>query len=192
MSNDQIRQDDQRWQDRLDNLGSEEEQQLLLRLRQEDPDLADALWARTVENNLDEIGLEKVSSNLHTNLYAIADDTNNTERNKQQLVKRPWSLWSAWAGVAAALVVAIMVKPWQEQHPSIDEISQARQQLAVAFFYLDKAADIARQETQKTIVYGVHTAIASSPLLSQSQQHLPLPLENAPAEIEAEEQNIEL
>ncbi len=153
---------DQNWQSKLDQLGSHEEQQLLQRLRTEDPDLADAMWAKMVENNLDDIGVEKVSAPMHERLYAI---TESTRPKKSMPIPIQMQKWGAWIGVAAVLMVTIVLKPWQDPQPSAEEIAQARQQLSVAFQYLDKAANIARQETEASIALGVKTAMDSSPFI---------------------------
>jgi len=151
--------EEKRWLDKLNQIGSKEERQLLKRLRSEDPDLADAMYAKLVEAKLDDIGVEKVSTALHQNLYAIA----NAKPKKSVTQNR--TFWTAWTSVAAVILVVVMAQPWRAQEPSADEITQARQQLAITFHYLNKAADIARQETENSIAFSVKTAFDSSPFI---------------------------
>lgn len=151
--------DDMSWEEKLATLGNEQDRALLKRLRLEDPDTADELQASLIEAHLDELGMQTVSSELNDKLYAIA---NNSPQTKPLTVKRPLRLWGSWVAVAATLVIAVMIKPWQLNQPSADEVALAREQLAITFFYLNKAADKTRVHTQETIAYSVEAAMAKA------------------------------
>lgn len=163
---------DNDWQTKLARLGSEEERQLLQRLQQEDPDLADAMWAKLVEEKLDSIGLQPAPKDLHRRLYAIAKHSNPLNKKPQ---RKSWRIGGSGLGIAALIMIAVLVQPWQQQ-PTDAEIAAARQQLAITFYYLNRAANMARQETEASLAYGVKAAVDSSPFI----------------ELEAEEENLEL
>jgi hypothetical protein len=159
--------DNPSWQEKIQQLGSEEECKLLQRLRNDDPDLADALLANSIQNHLNDIGLQTAPADLQQKLYAITDDTS---ANKKP-VKKTRQLWAAWTSVAAALMIAVILKPWHSSpQPSAMEIAQAQQELALAFHYLNRSADRTRHYTEASIAHSVQTAMSRTSFVVETEE----------------------
>ena len=163
------------WQQKLAQLDqqflSQQTEDDVFSQNMNDEDLADLLKANRIMAQLDDIGIQKAPSQLNQKLYAIADEKPNS---KAVTTKNHWMRWSAMASAAAVFLLAVLVSPWQNKQPSAEEIEQARNQLAMTFFYLNKAADLTRQQTQQTIANSVHTAMTSSQFLGSDEDEVSL------------------
>ena len=147
------------WQALFAHIDNDEERALLERLSLDDPDTAEALAANIIENHLDNIGVAKAPAQLTNKLYAIADKPLSENHPKLLRVKAPRVLWLSWGALAATLVLTAVLSPWQRQGPSDEALAQARQQVAIAFYYLDRAVDKSRQQTQRSISESVDVVI---------------------------------
>ncbi len=156
------------WEQKLDQLNKQIEDDVFLKnMNNEDAELADLVKANRVIDQLDEIGLQKAPDHLGNKLYAIAD-------GKPVDNKSGWLPWRAMASAAAVLLIAIVLSPWQNNDPSAEEIEQARNQLAMTFFYLNKAADKTRIHTQQTIAESVQMAMSKSPFILADEEAVEL------------------
>lgn len=164
------------WEQTLKAIGSDADRALLRRLEREDPDMADALRAKLIEQQLDDIGLQSVSPELHAKLYAIADNNaaspsvrpwfNKKGLNRQLLNKQALNKWlSPGLAIAASLAFILFSDPWPNDQPTDEEIALARQQLAVAFAYLHKTADKTRYKTRQSITHGIGMAMEQAVFL---------------------------
>ena len=158
------------WRQRLDQLLQQTEQDddsvLSQRLSEDDPAMADIINANLIQTHLDDIGIQKVSAELHKNLYAIPDQT---IPDQTRTFTSPLWRWGALASAAVIFAIAVLITPWRNSQPSFEEIAQARQQLAITFYYLNKAAQSTRHYTQTSIAEGVHTAMDSSVFLAPEE-----------------------
>lgn len=95
-----------------------------------------------IESMMEQLSIEKAPASLSARLNRIPEEENRKERLKQRrwswLKPGPiprWVMVPAFAAVPLLVAVVMLMQPRQ---PSPEEVEQARQQLAVAFAYLDK------------------------------------------------------
>jgi hypothetical protein len=108
-----------------------------------------------IEAMLEQLTLEKAPASLSFRLNRIPEEESRKERRKASrwswLKVRPfprWVLAPAFAAVPLLIAVVIMMQPRQ---PSPAEIQQARQDLAVAFAYIDKVGQLTGTEIQSVL-----------------------------------------
>jgi len=94
--------------------------------------------ARIMQRALGEMGQVKTPALLHARLRSIPQ--------KQRL-----SRWRAWGVGLAAGLMLMMVSGLFQRGPSQAEVMQTRQQLAVAFAYLDKTSRRVGVDTREQI-----------------------------------------
>ena len=95
-----------------------------------------------IEAMMEQLKIEKAPASLSLRLNRIPEEETRKERLKEgrwSWLKsgsfRRWALVPAFAAVPLVVAIVMLMQPRQ---PSPVEVEQARQQLAVAFFYLDK------------------------------------------------------
>jgi len=98
-----------------------------------------------IEELIGQLTIEKAPPTLSARLHRIPDEESRRQPGKEKRRSwfRPgplprWVLAPAFAAVPLLVLVVILMQPRQ---PSAAEIEQARQDLAVAFAYLDKVGN---------------------------------------------------
>lgn len=114
---------------------------------------------RTLETQIDrmmeQLTIEKAPATLSARLNRIPDEEGRKGRARKQrwswLRAGPlprWALAPAFAAVPLLVVAVILMQP---QQPSAAEVEQARQDLAIAFAYLDKVGYRTGSEIQTVL-----------------------------------------
>jgi len=100
----------------------------------EDHQLARAIIeAYQLQRSMDSIGIEQAPASLRHKLRAIPRD------NRQGQRPRRWVMTTAMASIGLLAIGFVLMQP---QQPSRADVEQARQDLAVAFNYLDKIGNM--------------------------------------------------
>jgi|GEM_PF-1998607 len=151
------------WQEKLDKTLADNpaspDTQVLSRLygRENAEDIESAL---SIEQHLDQIGLQQVPDALQEKLRAIATDKHPAAQaaNNNKVVKFPRQrTWFTMGAIAAAVGIMSLVNPlWHnesniDRQPSLAEINQAKRDLALAFNYLSKANASATTHIENTL-----------------------------------------
>lgn len=149
-----------KWEERinalLDGELSELDAELLKTEASDDRQLARAIVeAYQLHQAMESIRVERAPDSLRKRLRAIP------RQNRPALSFR--FLQPRWAMALAAVPLAIIaVSLMQPDKPSASEIAQARQELAIAFAYLDKAAAITGREIESTVGQTMADAVTGS------------------------------
>jgi anti-sigma factor RsiW len=156
-------QEEQSWEDRINALLDGEldatEAEQLRAAAGDDPALARAIIdAYQLKQALEAIPTERAPDSLRRRLAAIPQQ----ERRQHRRIARPAWAESRWFGpawmtaLAAVPLLVIALAVWAPQQtrtsePSLAEINQARQELAVALAYLGKVGRMTNQEIGETV-----------------------------------------
>ncbi|NND83507.1 MAG: hypothetical protein HKN50_13850 [Gammaproteobacteria bacterium] len=105
------------------------------------------------------IPLLDVPEHLSDRLYAIPETIEATETSSERLHQRASAAWSSsWSmswqkvgGIAASLLVAVVVFQVYQQQQTLKQLEQAQADLAVALHYLGQANEITRVHMRKTL-----------------------------------------
>ena len=100
--------------------------------RKEQP--TDEAWEAELSAMMEGLGVEKAPASLRRKLRRIPRE--EKRRDRQWSWQQP--RWVLVPAMAAAAVLAVGIAVMQPRQPSQAEIEQARQELAVAFAYLDR------------------------------------------------------
>jgi len=140
---------DEKWEAQINALLDGElgavDADLLKAEASDDRELARAIIeAYQLQKVMDTVKVERAPTSLRKRLRAIPG---------QQQPKPIFRLFQPrWAmSLAAIPLVIIAVSLIQPDTPSESEIAQARQEMAIAFAYLDKAASITGREIESTV-----------------------------------------
>lgn len=151
---------DEKWEEQinalLDGDLSNEDAELLKAEASDDRELARAIIeAYQLQKVMDTIHVERAPNSLRKKLKAIP---------RQQRPAFAFNLLQPRWVMALAVVplVMISVSLMQPDTPSAAEIAKARQDLAIAFAYLDKAGQFTGREIESTIGNTMTEAIAGS------------------------------
>ena len=150
---------DDKWEDRinalLDGELSDTDSEALKAQASDDRDLARAIVeAYQLQRAMDAVKVERAPASLRKRLRAIPRKHRAAGINLFQ---------PRWAMALAAIPLAIItVNLMQPDTPSADEIAEARQQLAIAFAYLDKAGTITGREIESTVGHTMADALSGS------------------------------
>ena len=184
--------DKKTWQDDLDRFLSESspslDHQVLARTynvaednaaddKQEDRDTISQIEnALHIEQHLDEIGLQSVPESLQNSLKRISSEPLTTQakpkatpKNSSNVIIVNFRRFGATISTLAACItiVAVMSMQWfstpiNHQQPTIAEINQAQQELAVAFRYLSLAKNKSTTQVKQTINLKLHQPMMKS------------------------------
>ena len=100
----------------------------------EDHELARAIIeAYQLQRSMDSIGIEKAPASLRRKLRDIP------RNNRQSKRPRRWVMTTAMASIPLLAIGLVLMQP---QQPSRADVEQARQDLAVAFNYIDKIGNM--------------------------------------------------
>jgi len=149
-----------KWEERinalLDGELSAADAELLKAEADADHELARAIVeAYQLQQAMDSVGVERAPDSLRKRLRAIP-------REHRPASPLRW-LQPRWAMALAAIPLAIIaVSLMQPDRPSASEVAKARQELAIAFAYLDKAAVITGREIESTVGQTMADAVTDS------------------------------
>ena len=149
----------------LDGELSETDTELLKTDATDDRALARAIIeAYQLQKAMDEIRVEPAPASLRKKLKAIP---------RQHRVRPSFNiLQPRWVMAAAVIpLVVAMVSFMQPNTPSAAEIEKARQDLALAFTYLDKAGQFTSREIESSIGNTMTDAIAGSIIRNVKSQY---------------------
>ena len=122
----------------------------------DDRELARAIVeAHQLQQAMDGIHVERVPASLRKRLLAIPREQRTTPASR--LLRPRWI--TALAAIPVAIIAFSLMQP---DTPSASEIAQARQQLAIAFAYLDKAGAMTGQEIEQTVGHMTADAVTGS------------------------------
>ena len=165
---------DEKWEDRINALLDGElsgaDADLLKAEASDDRDLARAIVeAYQLQQAMDTIHVERAPASLSKRLRAIP----RQQKPKFSLFQPRWV-----TALAVIPLVVIAVSLMRPDTPSASEVAQARQEMAIAFAYLDKVGVITGREIESTVgqtmanaVTGsVNRAIQSQNLISKEKQ----------------------
>ena len=162
---------DEKWEDKinalLDGELGEADAEMLKTAASDDRDLAKAIVeAYQLQQAMDGIGVERAPASLTKRLKAIP---------RQHRPKPVFSLLQPRWAMALAVVplVLIAVSLMQPKTPSAQEIAKARQELAIAFAYLDKAGQFTGREIESTVGNTMSEAITGSVIRNIKSQYKP-------------------
>ena len=151
---------DDKWEDRINALIdgelSAEDAELLKAEATDDRDLARAIIeAYQLQQAMDGIQVERAPDSLRKRLRAIP---------RQHRTKPAFSLLQPrWAMALAAIpLVIITFSLMRPDTPSASEIAKARQEMAIAFAYLDKAGAITGREIESSVGGTLANAVTGS------------------------------
>ena len=151
---------DEKWEERinalLDGELSADDAELLKAEASDDRELARAIVeAHQLQQAMDEVKVERAPASLRKRLNAIP---------RQQRKAQTFSLLQPrWAmALAAVPLVVIAVSLMQPDTPSAGEIAKARQEMAIAFAYLDKANAITSREIESSVGQTMANAVTDS------------------------------
>jgi anti-sigma factor RsiW len=130
--------------------------ELLKAVAADDRQLARAIIeAHQLQQAMDAIRVERAPLSLRKRLRAIPGE--HRPRPAFRLLQPRWAM-----ALAAIPLTIIAVSLMQPDRPSASEIAKARQELAIAFAYLDKAAAITSQEIELTVGQTMADAVTHS------------------------------
>jgi hypothetical protein len=171
---------DEKWEDQinalLDGELSSEDAELLKAEATDDRDLARAIVAAyQLQRAMDSVRVERAPASLTKRLRAIPREQRTTPNFN---ILKPF-LAIAQAGLRPQLLAIATVVPlilitvslMQPDTPSAQEIEQARQDLAIAFAYLDKAGQFTGREIESTVGNTMSDAIAGSVIRTIKSQN---------------------
>lgn len=151
---------DDKWEDRINALIDGElsagDAELLKAEATDDRDLARAIIeAYQLQQAMDGIQVERAPDSLRKRLRAIP---------RQHRTKPAFSLLQPrWAMALAAIpLVIITFSLMRPDTPSASEIAKARQEMAIAFAYLDKAGAITGREIESSVGQTMADAVTDS------------------------------
>jgi hypothetical protein len=125
-----------------------------------------------IESMMEQLTIEKAPASLSLRLNRIPEE----ESRKERLKERRWSWlkpgsfprWAMVPAFAAVPLLVAVVMLMQPRQPSPEEVEQARQQLAVAFTYLDKVGQLTGNEIKSVLGAELHHSV-KGPL----SEHMP-------------------
>ena len=151
---------DEKWEDRinalLDGELSAEDADLLKAEATDDRQLARAIVeAYQLQQAMDGIKVERAPDSLRKRLKAVPRQHRRTP--VFSLFQPRWAM-----ALAAIPLVVIAVSMMRPDTPSASEIAQARQEMAIAFAYLDKAGVITGREIESVVGHTMANAVTGS------------------------------
>jgi hypothetical protein len=114
---------------------------------------ADEAWESQFDSMMEQLAVEKAPASLSRRLKRIPREQRSKENRWSWLSHGQFPRWAMAPAFAAVPLLVLAVLLMQPRQPSPAEVEQARQDLAVAFAYLDKVGYRTGNEIQ-TIVGG--------------------------------------
>ena len=162
---------DEKWEDRinalLDGELSTDEADLLKAKASDDHNLAQAIIeAYQLQQAMDAVHVERAPDSLRKRLRSIPRQERSTPMFS--FLQPRWV--AALAAIPLVLSTYILMQP---KTPTDAEIAQARQDLIIAFAYLDKAGRFTGREIESTVGNTMSEAIAGSAIRNIKSQNKP-------------------
>ena len=153
---------DEKWEDRinalLDGELSDTDAEALKSEATDDRDLARAIIeAHQLQRAMDAVHVERAPASLSKRLKAIPREQRADSRAGLRLFQPRWAM--ALAAVPLALITINLMQP---ETPSDAEIAKARQDLATAFAYIDRAGSITGRGIESTVGNTMADALGGS------------------------------
>jgi len=155
---------DEKWEDRinalLDGELSDTDAEALKSEASEDRQLARAIIeAHQLQQAMDTVHVEQAPASLRKRLKAIPREqrAESSPGFMSRLFQPRWAM--ALAAVPLAIIAVNLMQP---ETPSAAEIAKARQDLAIAFAYLDRAGSITGREIESKIGHTMADALSGS------------------------------
>ena len=118
--------------------------------------------------------VERAPDSLRRKLAAIPEEQTSAARAVEAINRKPRFGWlrPQWAMALAAvpLVIALVVSQQGPKQPSEEELAQARQDLALAFAYLEKATKVTEREIEYSIGTGMRDPVRGTTIQSIVEQ----------------------
>ena len=151
---------DEKWEDRINALMDGElsasDAELLKAEAEHDHELARAIIeAYQLQQAMDGVHVERAPDSLRKRLRTIPRQHRSTP--VFSLLQPRWAM-----ALAALPLVLITVSLMRPDTPSASEIAKARQEVAIAFAYLDKAGVITRREIESSVGHTMADAVTGS------------------------------
>ena len=151
---------DEKWEDRinalLDGELSAKDAEMLKAEASDNRELAQAIVeAYQLQQVMGQVKVERAPRSLTKRLNAIPRE--HRSRPAFSFLQPRWAM-----ALAAVPFVVIAVSLMRPDTPSASEVAQARQELAIAFAYLDKAAVITGREIESTVGSTMANAVTGS------------------------------
>lgn len=151
---------DEKWEEQinalLDGDLSARDAELLKAEATDDRELARAIVeAYQLQQAMDQVRVERAPRSLTKRLNAVPREYRS--KPTFSLLQPRWAM-----ALAAIPLVVIAVSLMRPDTPSASEIAQARQELAIAFAYLDKAGAITGREIESTVGHTMANAVTGS------------------------------
>jgi len=151
---------DEKWEDRinalLDGELSADDAELLKAEASDNRELARAIVeAYQLQQVMDTIHVERAPDSLRKRLRSIPRQQRSTK--KFSLLQPRWAM--ALAAIPLVLITVTLMRP---STPSEADVAKARQEMAIAFAYLDKAGVVTRREIESTVGHTLANAVTGS------------------------------
>ena len=151
---------DEKWEDQinalLDGDLSADDAELLKAQASDDRKLARAIVdAYQLQQAMDQVNVERAPRSLTKRLNAIPGKHRSSP--KFSLFQPRWAM-----ALAAIPLVVITISLMRPDTPSASEVAQARQDLAIAFTYLDRAGAITGREIESAVGHTMANAVTGS------------------------------
>jgi len=151
---------DEKWEEQinalLDGELSADDADLLKAKATDDSELARAIIeAYQLQQAMDQVHVERAPRSLTKRLNAVPREQRSSPAFR--MFQPRWAM--ALAAVPLAVITISLMQP---DTPSASEIAKARQELAIAFAYLDKAGTITGREIESTVGDTMANAVTGS------------------------------
>ncbi len=138
----------------LDSELDETSTEALKQAAAEDHELARAIIeAFQLQRSMDSVGIERAPASLRRKLRAIP------RHNRQSQSPRRWAMTAAMASIPLLAIGLVFMQPRQ---PSPADVEQARQDLAVAFTYLDKIGGMTGNRIHELLGSELHSGVTGN------------------------------
>jgi hypothetical protein len=111
----------------------------------------DKAWESSINVMMEQLTIEKAPASLSRRLKRIPREQSRKENWWSRLFPAQFPRWAMAPAFAAVPLLVLAVVLMQPRQPSPAEIEQARQDLAVAFAYLDKVGYRTGNEIQTVL-----------------------------------------
>jgi anti-sigma factor RsiW len=151
---------DEKWEDRinalLDGELSADDAELLKAEASDNRELARAIVeAYQLQQVMDTVHVERAPDSLRKRLRSIPRQQRSTK--KFSFLQPHWAM--ALAAIPLVLITVTLMRPTT---PSEADVAKARQEMAIAFAYLDKAGVVTRREIESTVGHTLANAVTGS------------------------------
>jgi len=153
---------DEKWEDQINALLagelSDTDAEALKSEATDDRDLARAIIeAHQLQRAMDAVQVERAPASLSKRLKAIPREQRAESKAGFRFFEPRWAM--ALAAVPLAFIVVNLMQP---DTPSDADITKARQDLAIAFAYIDKAGSVTGREIESTVGNTMAGALSGS------------------------------